>query len=162
MVQSGPFKQFPHLYASTVVINGRLVTRWIRISEFFARWPPILWGRTTHHRTHTYYRFFFQYFSHSFTKLNDFCVIGCANWRVTNILWVSAIKELRKHRKRMSDSLFQFFLKNSSWYLSTSIYPHIFLFFSPFWVIKNLMGVPTKAFEKINSFKRRRCNNHKI
>jgi hypothetical protein len=33
----------------------------------------------------------------------------------------------------MSDSLFQFFLKNSSWYLSTSIYPHIFLFFSPFW-----------------------------
>jgi hypothetical protein len=25
-----------------------------------------------------------QYFFHSLTKLNNFCVIGCANWRITN------------------------------------------------------------------------------
>jgi hypothetical protein len=37
VVQSGPFKRFPHLSTSTVVINGRLVTRWIRIGEFFTK-----------------------------------------------------------------------------------------------------------------------------
>jgi hypothetical protein len=33
------------------------------------------------------------FFTHSLTKLSDFCVIGCANWRVTNVLWVSEVKE---------------------------------------------------------------------
>jgi hypothetical protein len=28
----------------------------------------------------------FQYFPHSLIKLSDFCVIGCTNWRVTNVL----------------------------------------------------------------------------
>ncbi len=45
---------------------------------------------------------------HSLTKLSDFCVIGCANWRTINVLSESEVKEHRReHRKRMS-SLLQF------------------------------------------------------
>jgi hypothetical protein len=41
--------------------------------------------------------------------LNDFGVIGCANWKVTNVLSALEIKEQHsKCRKRMSDSLVHF------------------------------------------------------
>jgi hypothetical protein len=47
----------------------------------------------------------FQYFTHSLSKVNDFCVIESANWRVTNVLWVSEVKEqCKEHQKRMNDS----------------------------------------------------------
>ncbi len=37
---------------------------------------------------------------------------GYANWRTTNVLWASEVKEQpRKHRKRMIDILFQFLFK---------------------------------------------------
>jgi hypothetical protein len=56
-----------------------------------------------------------QQVPHFFTKLSNFSVIGRANWRATNVLWASEVNEqLRKHRKRMSDSLLQKFWKNSS------------------------------------------------
>jgi hypothetical protein len=63
----------------------------------------------------------FQYFPHLLTKLSNFCVIGWGNWRVTNVLVALEVHEqLRKHRKRMSDSLLQFFWKTISRPLSSS------------------------------------------
>jgi hypothetical protein len=35
----------------------------------------------------------FRYFSHSLIKLSYFCVTGRANWRATNVLSVSKVKE---------------------------------------------------------------------
>jgi hypothetical protein len=48
--------------------------------------------------------------------LSDFCVIGCANCAVLQIfLEVPKVKEQhRKHKKRVCDSLLQFFWKNNS------------------------------------------------
>lgn len=46
----------------------------------------------------------FSIFFYSFTKLNDFCGMGCTNWRVTNIFSPSEVKK----KKGMSDNLFQF------------------------------------------------------
>jgi len=52
----------------------------------------------------------FWYFLNSLAKLNNFCVIECTNYKVTNVLWMSKVKELcKKHRKRMRDSFLQFF-----------------------------------------------------
>jgi hypothetical protein len=54
-----------------------------------------------------------EVFCVSQTKLNNFCVIGCANWRATNVLWASEVnEECTKLRKRRSDSLLQIFWKN--------------------------------------------------
>jgi hypothetical protein len=54
----------------------------------------------------------FQYFPQCLTKLSYFCVIECANWRPTNVLWVLERKEqCKKQRKRMNDRLFQIFWK---------------------------------------------------
>jgi hypothetical protein len=35
----------------------------------------------------------FQYLPHSLIKLSDFCVIGCTNWKVTNVLWALEIRK---------------------------------------------------------------------
>ncbi len=61
----------------------------------------------------------------------------------------------------MTDSLLQFFGKIA---LDPSLlpYPHIFLFFSPFCVIKNLMDVPTKALENFFSFKGQKSNDQRF
>jgi hypothetical protein len=55
----------------------------------------------------------FQYFPNSLAKLNIICVIGCANWRATNVLlsldlrcwltnrrWVSTAKPAISRRTR--------------------------------------------------------------
>jgi hypothetical protein len=48
-------------------------------------------------------------------QIEQFCVIGCANWKATNVLWALEIKkQCKKHNKKMSDSLFQFCWKNIS------------------------------------------------
>ncbi len=50
-----------------------------------------------------------------------FLVIGRINWRATNDLWMSNVKKQHwKHKKRMSDSLLQFFWKISFRLLSSS------------------------------------------
>jgi hypothetical protein len=47
--------------------------------------------------------------------LSNFCVIGYANCRATNVPWATKLTEqCKKREKRMSDSLLQFFWKNSS------------------------------------------------
>jgi len=83
-----------------------------------------------------------QYFPHSLTKLSNFCVIGPANCRVTNVLWVLKIKEqCRKHRKRMNNSLKKIFLDPSL--VSAPYLPH----FSS--VLRDLkhMGASTRDFQ---------------
>jgi len=56
----------------------------------------------------------FRYFLCSLIQLSDFYAIQCANWRLTNVLWASEVKEQHwKHRKKMSDSFLQFFLKTN-------------------------------------------------
>jgi len=53
--------------------------------------------------------------------LSNFCVIGHANWRATNVVWVSEVKEQwKKQRKRLSNSLFQKIWKKNSKPLSSS------------------------------------------
>lgn len=41
----------------------------------------------------------FLIYFYSFTKLSDFCVMGCTNWRVTNVF--SAWEVKKKKRKRV-------------------------------------------------------------
>jgi hypothetical protein len=53
----------------------------------------------------------FSTFSSFLRQIEDFWVIGCANWRVTNVFQVLQVK--KQNRKRMSDSLLQFQIKNS-------------------------------------------------
>jgi hypothetical protein len=92
-------------------------------------------------------------------KLRDFCVIGRPNQRATNVLWVSEVKEhLRKHRKQMNDSLLQFCWKVT---LDPTLVPAPYLphFQSLFWVIKNPMGVPTRALQNFFIFQKQRFNN---
>ncbi len=82
----------------------------------------------------------FWYFPNSLAKWNNFCVIGCTNYRVTNVLWMSKIKEhCRKHKKRMRDSLLQFFWKMncrpfSSFNLTSSSILICFEWFKNSWV----------------------------
>jgi hypothetical protein len=91
---------------------------------------------------------------HSLTKLSDFCGIGCANWRTKNVLSESEVKEhCREHRKRMSDSLLQFFAKNSSRPLSSSS-PISSSFLVWFEWFKNLMHVPTRASQNFYAHSR--------
>ncbi len=53
--------------------------------------------------------------------MSNFCGIGLTNWRATNVVWVSKVKEqCKKQRKRPSNSLFQFFFKKNSRPLSSS------------------------------------------
>ncbi len=63
----------------------------------------------------------FRYFSNSLVKLSNFSVIGCTSCRATSILWAWEVKEqCSKHRKRLSDSLLQFFWQTSFRPLSSS------------------------------------------
>jgi len=83
-----------------------------------------------------------KYFPHSLTKLSNFCVIGPANCRVTNVLGVLEVKEQsRKHRKKMNNSLKKIFFDPSL--VSVSYLPH----FSS--VLSNLkhMGASTRVFQ---------------
>jgi hypothetical protein len=85
----------------------------------------------------------------SFPYLNweIFVSLDVANWRATNVLWESEVKEqCTKHRKRMSDSSLRSFWKNNSRPLSSSSLISS-LFLNPFWEIKNLMGASTRALQ---------------
>jgi hypothetical protein len=61
----------------------------------------------------------------------------------------------------MNNNLLQCFWKNNFRPLF-SFRPHNFLIFSPFWVIKNLMGVPTKIYNNKKKSKRKKCNDQRF
>ncbi len=55
----------------------------------------------------------FLIFFHSLTKLSDFCVIGCANWRVINFSFNVINKGTKKKNvRRQQVIVFLIFLKN--------------------------------------------------
>jgi hypothetical protein len=81
----------------------------------------------------------FQYFSHSLMKWSDFWVIGCTNWKTTNVLWVLEIKKQhRKHMKRMNIIFFKLLEKITPPFFSfspiSSSYLVCFEGFKTWWV----------------------------
>ncbi len=101
----------------------------------------------------------FQYFPPSLIKLSDFCVIGCTNWRVTNVLWTSEIRKGTQEEVWVI-VCFNFFL-NSFWPLSSSS-PLSSSFLVCFEELKNLMGASTRALQNFFIFHRQRCNNQRF
>jgi hypothetical protein len=109
----------------------------------------------------------FQCFPNFFAKLSDFCVIGCVNWRATNVYWASEVKEWhskvkerpRKHTGRgwVIVCFNVFWRKNyrplsSSSSISSSVLSDL----------KPDGCVPVRALQKFLVFQRQRCQQSKL